>query len=336
MHETLGMVAAVLAGGSYAAGGVLQQHAAAAERRSNPARLVAALLRRPEWLVGIAFAVVSNVLEAFALWWSPLAAVQPLLVSELLLAVPVSTRLAGVRLRRADWLALVGVAAGVAVALWGAAPSGPSATGSTVRWLAIGGAVALAAAALAGLARLGVAAGRATCLAAAAALTFALASALMAATVHGFGTAGLGGFARPAPYAMAVASCAGLLLLQSAYQAGPLAITMPMVDWVQPIVGVLLGVGVLGEAVETGPLRLAVASAGALVALAGIVRLAASPQVRHMRPPSRPADPGLAAPDPADPDPARRGPADSGPADPDPADPVVPAAAAQSSRASSP
>lgn len=284
VNEAIGTVAAVLAGASFAAGGVLQQRAAArAERRDNAARLVAALLRRPEWLAGIALAVVSNGLEALALAFAPLAVVQPLLVSELIFAIPVSARLVGVRLGIREWAALVAVAAGLAAALWGTAPSGGSATGSWARWLLVGGALAGTACVLATVGRRRTALVRASCYAAAAALVFAVSSALMAATVHGFATTGFDGFARPAPYAMAVASISGLLLIQSAYQAGPLAVTMPMVDWVEPIVAVLLGVSVLGESIDTQPVHVAVVGLGALAALAGIVRLDRSPGVRQMQ-----------------------------------------------------
>jgi drug/metabolite transporter (DMT)-like permease len=308
MGEAFGVLAAVAAGASFAGGGVLQQRVAArSERQGSAARLVAGLARKPAWLAGIAMAAASNALEALALAFAPLAVVQPLLVTELVFAVPVSARLVGVRLGAREWAGLAGVSVGLAAAVWGAAATGGGGVGSAPRWLAAGGVVALAAVCLAAIGRTRSALVRASCDAAGAALVFAVSSALLAATVHGFATAGLGGFTRPAPYAMAVASIVGLLLIQSAYQAGPLAVAMPMVDWVGPLVAVVLGVSVLGESIDTSPAHLAALAAGAVVALAGMLSLDASPRVRVMlwqqrraatdvRPPSAGAPAGKESP----------------------------------------
>ncbi len=94
------MVIAVLAaGGGFAAGGVLQQRAASTRPESEALslRLLLQLAHDPLWLLGIAFALVSYVLDALALSLGPLVLVQPLIVSELLFALPISVRLQGER-----------------------------------------------------------------------------------------------------------------------------------------------------------------------------------------------------------------------------------------------
>lgn len=291
MTTALAVAAAVGAGASFAGGGVLQQRAAArSAQRSLSTGLLASLVRQPIWLAGIGLAALAYGLEALALSAAPLALVQPLLVTELVFAIPVSARLYGRPLGGREWLGVLAVSAGIAATVWGLAPTGGGGGGSPERWAAIGGAFALAAGVLAAIGRRRPPLARASFYAAAAAFTFALSSALLADTVAGFAADGVGGLLRPAPYGMALASIGGLFLIQSAFQAGPLAVTMPMVDWVEPLVAVVLGVTVLGESLDTTPVHLAVLGAGAVAALAGIVTLDTSPKVRALQQPA-PAPP---------------------------------------------
>jgi len=101
--------------------------------------------------------------------------------------------------------------------------------------------------------------------------------------VAGFVAEGLGVLATPLPYVMTVASLCGLVLIQSAFQAGPLAVTMPMVDWVQPLVAVLLAITVLGESLNTSLVHVCALAVGAVTALFGILVLDTSPRVRSMQ-----------------------------------------------------
>ena len=62
------------------------------------------LLRRPLWWAGTAAAVAGYAFQALALIKGSLILVQPLLVSALLFALPMSARLAGRRVTRGEWL----------------------------------------------------------------------------------------------------------------------------------------------------------------------------------------------------------------------------------------
>jgi drug/metabolite transporter (DMT)-like permease len=281
--QALGIVAALGAGACFAVGGVLQQRVAARSmERTLSLGLLASLAREPVWLAGIGLAALSYGLDAFALSLSPLALVQPLLVTELVFAIPISAHLDGRRLSWREWLGVLAVAAGIAASAWGLAPSGSGNGGSPERWATIGGALGLCAVLLAWIGRHQRPLARASLYAIAAALAFALSSALLANSVAGFVAHGIGGLLRPAPYAMALSSLGGLLLNQSAFQAGPLAVTMPMSDWVEPLVGVVLALSVLGESLDTGAGHLAGLSIGAVVALGGIICLDTSPMIQAL------------------------------------------------------
>ncbi|MGH9087106.1 MAG: DMT family transporter [Acidimicrobiales bacterium] len=288
MSLAMGIGTAVAAGGSFAAAGVLQQRVAARTLTARPmsAGLLVALSRQPQWLAGIGLAAASFGLQALALSAAPLAVVQPLLVSELVFAIPVSARLQGRPLRAREWAAILTVAVGIAASEWGVAATRVGGGGSAGRWLVVGGGFVGAAVLLASVARRRGAMSRAILFASAAAFMEALSAALLAATVHGIQLHGLGGLARPAPYAMAVTAITELLLIQSSFQAGPLAVTMPMIDWVAPIVAVLLGVSVLGESVDTSPAHVSALGVGAVLAFVGILALDTSPRVRAMSMPA--------------------------------------------------
>jgi multidrug transporter EmrE-like cation transporter len=81
------------------------------------------------------------------------------------------------------------------------------------------------------------------------------------------------------PYALVVASVCGLLLIQSAFQQGPLAASMTVLDATEPVVAVTVGMTVFGEAIHTGWPVSAITVAGLAVVTAGIVTLDSSPLV---------------------------------------------------------
>ncbi|HET6875976.1 MAG TPA: DMT family transporter [Jatrophihabitans sp.] len=285
MSTALGISAALLAAMSFAAGGVLQQRAAArtTDVEALSVGFVASLLRQRLWLCGVALAIASYGLQMLALALQPLTVVQPLLVTEVIVAVPLSARLAGHRLRAREFAGLLLVAGGVAATLWGAAPHGQAGGhGTPSRWLFAVVAVLLAVALLRSAARGRSAVARARLYSGAAALLFALAAAMLVVTVDGLAGSGVGVFCGPAPYGVAAAEVAGMVFIQSAFQAGPLAVAMPVVNWAQPLVAVALGIGVLGESVLTDAGHLGALAIGALGALVGIVVLDGSPRVRAM------------------------------------------------------
>jgi drug/metabolite transporter (DMT)-like permease len=81
--------------------------------------MVLTLIRRPLWWAGTAAAVAGYVFQALALANGSLLLVQPILVSALLFALPMSARLAHRRVTRGEWLwaSLLTVALAVFVVL---------------------------------------------------------------------------------------------------------------------------------------------------------------------------------------------------------------------------
>jgi drug/metabolite transporter (DMT)-like permease len=279
------VVAALAAGACFAIGGVLQQRAASTrpEGESLSFRLIVDLATEPMWLLGIGLAVCSYGLEALALSFGPLVLVQPLIVTELLFALPVSIRWAGSHMTRRDWLGTLFVGGSLSLGLASAAPGAGRAAAPVGQW-------AVALGTVAGLAALAVLAGRhergtvarPSLYALAAALVLGCQAALLKATIPRFELGFVPAIESWETWAMAAAAIIGLLLVQSAYQSGPLAATMPVVDAVEPAVAIAFGVVLFHEHIRTGPYLVGVLL-GMLGLLAGIWLLDTSPTVQCLQ-----------------------------------------------------
>jgi drug/metabolite transporter (DMT)-like permease len=100
------VVLAVLAAVFLAIGIVARQRATmdVPQKHGVSSVMFLTLLRRPLWWAGTAAAVAGYVFQALALAKGSLLLVQPILVSALLFALPLSARLAHRRVTRAEWM----------------------------------------------------------------------------------------------------------------------------------------------------------------------------------------------------------------------------------------
>ncbi|GAA3482196.1 hypothetical protein [Streptomyces yanii] len=181
-------------------------------------------MRNPAWFGGILGVVFSALFQALALTTGSLAAVQPIFILELPLALVIGSAVFRVRVSRKVWLSVGLIFAGLAISLFSAAPSGGRDQVPGVWWaptLAIlcGAGVALV---LTGLRRPhGLA--RAAALAAAAAIGNALAAALVKSAMAILSEEGAAGFFLAwQTYRFTLAGSLSIFLLGYAMQAGPL------------------------------------------------------------------------------------------------------------------
>ena len=291
------VVAALAAGCTFAIGSVLQQSAA----REAPAsvsmswRLLVDLAHRRRWLLGIASDVGSFSLQALALAFGPLALVQPLLVTGILFAIPLAVHWRGRRLGLREWAGTIAVGAGLAAFLAAASPTDGVPQTSWDKWLLILIAVG-------GLMSVGIVIGgalsgalRASAYGLSAGAAFGLLAALTKASTHLLSQGAGVFFTSWQPYGMAGVAVAGAIVQQSAFQAGPLPASVPMMDAIEPTVAVLIGVFAFSEHVATSTGALVFEALGILLVLAGIISLDRSPVVLEIAsaPPDLP--PRLAA-----------------------------------------
>lgn len=278
MSAAVAILAALAAAMSFAWAAILQQEAALAAPQDKALRLslIADLLRRPKWIAGITLLVLGYGFQLVALAYGPVALVQPIVITELAFAVP----FAMARRRRStgwrEWAGIGGVLVGVCVFLLLASPqSGIPETGGAL-WLLglLPVAIAMAIAVHVGTQTRGP--GRAMSLAAAAGLAFGVLAVLTKSVTYVARESAGQVLTSWQLYAAIVCGIGALVLSQSAYQAGPLAYSMPVVAIVEPMVAVMLGATILGEQIFLGGPALLLEFLAVLLACAGIRLLATS------------------------------------------------------------
>ncbi len=265
----------------YAVTSVLQQSAAVevAHHRSLRPGLLLDLVRRPRWLLGNVAEVGAVALQFVALRRGSLLLVQTLLVSGLLFALPLGAALQHRRLSTTDWLGTVAVVLGLGVFVGVARPSRGRGIASPAGWAAIlslgcGLVVALVVAAPR---RPG--SGRATFLGAACGVLFGVDAALAKASGHLLND-GVAHAARAwEPYALAALGVLGFLLAQSAFQAGPLAASLPLITALDPVVAALIGVLAFHERLASDAPAVVLQVVAGVAIVAGVWTLARSPLV---------------------------------------------------------
>ena len=266
----------------YAAASVLQQRAAAAEppHRSLRLGLLAGLLRRPSWLLGILADAGAFGLQFAALATGPIAVAQPLLVLSLLFALPLGARISGQHPRGRDLGAAVVACVGLALFLGVAHPAPGDSFVEPRVWLTLltaGGGSAFVLATLGSRAPAGR--GKAVLISASAGVTFGLAAALTKTTSQLIAGHLLGVFGHWELWALVTAGVAGLVLGQSAFQAGSLGVSMPTMTVCDPVVSVLIGALAFKETIAHSALAVVAEAVGLVLTAVGIYALAQSPVI---------------------------------------------------------
>jgi drug/metabolite transporter (DMT)-like permease len=286
----------VLAAFLFAGAASLQQQAAQRDeyRRTATARagartaafvalihLVRRLVRSPLWLVGWVTNLIGFLALALALHFGSVALVQPLMVCQLLFALPMALAWRRGWPQWRDWLAAGLVSGGLAVflAVRDVAPrtDEPDRARLIVAGLATVGAVALLVLASVGRPRLV----HATLVAIAAGLCFAFTAVAIKVTSEDLVNRGVAATARDWPgYALAASALGGLVLEQGAFATGSLPSAVAAMNITNPVAGYLLGIFAFSVAVPTAPAPLAALAGAAVLVSVGAVGLANSPIVR--------------------------------------------------------
>jgi drug/metabolite transporter (DMT)-like permease len=215
--------------------------------------MLTTLLRRPLWWLGTAAAVLGFVFQALALIKGSLLLVQPLLVSALLFALPLSARMAGRRVTRGEWVWAGLLTTSLAVFVLLARP-GPQSQPASIPVSTVVGAIC--AAVILGCIVLAVRIGgwqRAVLLAVSVGVLFGAVAVVTRVVMHVADERGLLRLlATPAPYALVVLGVFATLLQQSAFHAGALQTSVPTMLVLEPVVAVFLGALLLGEGLQAG------------------------------------------------------------------------------------
>lgn len=240
--------------------------------RAGLVRLLARLARQPLWLAGIALTVAGYGLQAAALAFGPLTLVAPIVAADLMFALPVAARWARRPLTARDWSGCLLTAGGIAVFLVTAPESSGRSDAPPQDWLLAFGAVALICVAVTAAGRR--LRSRAATTAVAAGLVYGLTAAVTLSLTRLVRAEGLwAALAHWQPWALAGLGLAGLALTMGAFQAGMLGASLPVIDTVEPVSGVLIGTFVFGEHLAATPAGLGLQAVAAAAAVTGIALL---------------------------------------------------------------
>lgn len=277
MGTVIAVVAALAAACCFAAGSLVQQSVA---RESGQDvlrwRLLLDLIRQPRWIAGVGLNAFSFAIQGLALAFGPLTLVQPLAATDVLFALPLIARRHHRRLSTRDTVGALLVTAGIVTFLVVSPPVGGLSVPGAAAWAPVFLAVA-ALSAVAAVVSVRIS-GRVQViwLAAAAGAIYGLLDALTKSTVGILVRDGFGVVTHWEPYGLIGAVTLGALFGQSAFGAGALSLSLPVIDTLEPVSAVVIGATVFGERLASSPLDLGIQLGGGAAAVAGIAVLSRS------------------------------------------------------------
>lgn len=267
----LAAIVALISATAFAIGAVGQHHVASLTPTAgalNP-RLFLHLMRSPMWWAASFGDLFGFVLQAVALGLGAVSVVQPLLVTGLLLAIPISAAVDHRKVSRPEIFGALLCCAGLGAFLLAAQP-----TAGNVKISGHDGLLLLATVGpiitvlfLGTLRTSGVL--RSVALALCAATLFGVCSPLLSEIVHNLHDP----FRWPLA---AVTGCGitGFLLTQNAYQAGSLPAPLACLTITEPIVAVMLGVTLLHEHLKASPVAITIIVLAVAAVIAGVAVVA--------------------------------------------------------------
>lgn len=246
-------------------------------------QILAQLIRRPVWLLGIVSMIIGFLLQVTALHFGGLAIVQPVLAFELILVFAYLRILKLRMIVRRDWFAAASMTVGLGLFLYSASPTNGRDSAPASSWwfagLGVGVAVIIAIAVAYdwGGTRQTTSSRRAAALGVATGASWGFVAAvireLSVRLSHGFGAV----FTNWSPYVLIGVGLIAMVLESNAMKAGSLEASQPGFTITDPLVATLLGVLIFGERVRVGPFDLLGEFVAFALIIAGVIALSQSP-----------------------------------------------------------
>ncbi|MEV2222313.1 DMT family transporter [Nocardia vinacea] len=255
-HQVGAIVCALIAALLFAVAAVAQQHAAAGVPEDES--LMRSLLRNPRWWAGIVGDTGGYAMQVAALALGAVLLVQPILVSMLVFALPLSARLNRRRVTPRTWATAIALVAALACFLIIGDPTEGNTNAPLRDWIPPLAAL-LGVLAVAVVIALGSSdpTRRALLFGAVGGALFGLAAALtdyVTELFEGGLTHVLGSWQT---WALVASGLIGLYLQQRAFQSGPLVASLPAVTIAEPLAAAFIGITVLDERLRTTHIGLA-------------------------------------------------------------------------------
>ncbi len=273
------IVLALVAAFLFACGSAAQQAEAASVGEGDA--LLATLIRRPVWWVGLAGDLGGYAFQAWALALGPVLVVQPLIVAALLFALPIAALLNHTRVTVTEWVYAGVLAVALAVFLIAGRPTDGLADAPGSAWLPALVAVGVVAAVTTGLGLVRALPGgaRALSFGAASGVLFGVATVLtkpvLTSYEHSeFVANTLRLFTDWRLYVLVLCGLGAMYLQQRAFQPAPISASLPAITLAEPVCAAVLGAAVLDESVTLRGWHGVAVIASGLIGAAAAARLA--------------------------------------------------------------
>jgi drug/metabolite transporter (DMT)-like permease len=270
MSQFLAVTFALLAALSAAVGMVVRQRAIQDQtgRESSDDAVVTSWVSRPLWWAGTVAAFAGYAFQAVALSYGSLLLVQPLIVTSLLFVLPLGARFSRQHVRPSDWFWSLILTVGLTVFVLVGRPADGVYRPSTAAWaIALTGAAVMVVVCTVVATRV-TGRMRAMALAVSVAVMLGLVAVLTKVCTQRFATGSWHALLTvPAPYLLIVLAVAVTVLQQSAFNAGALQASVPIMLIGEPLVAVGIGFLVLNQ-------RLAAHGIAAAILLAMVAAMA--------------------------------------------------------------
>jgi drug/metabolite transporter (DMT)-like permease len=274
---TLSILLSLAGAGCYAVSSILQQAAAAAQPPEVSMRpsLLLRLVRSGRWMLGILADAGGFVMQFLALRAGSLALVTPLFVTGLAFSILGQAFVQGRHPNRREWLGSGATVLGLGLFVGLAQPGPGNPHASALGWGLLFATTGVLTAIAIGFAR-GTARRRALMLSVATGLVYGVTAAITEHAGHVLDHGFIHALGTWTPYVLAVISIFGLLINQSAYQAGDLRWSLPLLTVLEPIVAILIGQYLFGEHISSAPGARVGALIGLIVMVVGVFWLTGS------------------------------------------------------------
>lgn len=281
----MSILLAVFAAVANAAATVLQRLGVESATSGNGTskKLMAAVMRRPIWFVGLALTTASFLLQSVALAYGNLTSVQPVMVTEIVFLVLILGTWFHQRLGWREWVGTIGTAVGLGVFLglsYSRRGVGQPDNEDWILLLATAGAAVIITLVAA---RHGPRAFRAAAYGVSAGIVFALTATFIKTVAnewqHGLAYV----FSHPAAYAVAASGLVGLVISQHALEAGPVAASQASLLIANPLSSIVIGIWLFSDHVHATGARAVVEGVFLGVMFSSLLILAQSPLVSTSR-----------------------------------------------------
>lgn len=240
-------------------------------------RMFLSIARKKKFLISVSMQITAFILQAFALAYSAIILVEPLMTMMLVFMILILHFRYKIPAGLKEWSGITLSTVGLIAMLVTARPRGEHMNFNQLSWLLV---VAFIVIIIAGcifiMRRMESANMRALFGGIAGAVNIGLSAAFIKLVVTQIHLGFIPLFTTWELYALALSGLSTVIILQSVFASGPLVISQPIIEILNPIVSGIIAVTLFGSTIDSSPKALAIAIPGLIVAIIGLALIGSS------------------------------------------------------------